>query len=189
LTAANTLSAIQGRQNEETRYLPLVLKPVIPALLCVVMVLAGMGLEVSAKALICRSANSISITRSLFTFQKRIKAGGHLRTPPLRSSTISIHIPQCSSLWYVFYHCEATLKAFWVGGSARCARIGSPPSDRRHHLHDRGAFCASKKLQNMFWSITRLQYVRSINIILRYLLRYGPPWTSKGSLCNNLGIS
>lgn len=120
---ANTLSAIQGRQNEDTRYLPLVLKPVIPALLCVVMVLSGIGLEVSAKARLCRGANSLSITRSHFTFQKRIKAGGHPRTAPLRSSTMSIHIHQCSSLWYVLYYCEAIVRLLGWGSARRVDQV------------------------------------------------------------------
>ena len=54
LTGAETLSTIQVRQSEESRYLPLVLKPIIPALLCVVMILAGIGLEVSAKPRLLR---------------------------------------------------------------------------------------------------------------------------------------
>lgn len=54
LTGAETLSPIQERRTEESRYLPLVLKPIIPTILCVVMVLAGMGLEVSAKARLLR---------------------------------------------------------------------------------------------------------------------------------------
>lgn len=53
LTGADTPPAIHALHSEETRYLPLVLKPVIPALLCVIMVLAGMGLEVSARARLC----------------------------------------------------------------------------------------------------------------------------------------
>jgi len=158
-TGADTQTTIHALHSEETRYLPLVLKPFIPALLCVVMVLAGMGLEVGAKAHLCRSANSISITRSLSTFQKRTKAGGHLRTAPLRSSTMSTHIHQCSSLWYVAYHFEA-IGRLW-GGKQRSSR-GSidPASDRKFAFTkwaSRGAFCASKKLQNMFWSISRLQ--------------------------------
>jgi hypothetical protein len=156
LPGANTLSAIQGGQDAEARYLPLVLKPVIPALLCAVMILAGIGLEVGTKARLCRTANPTSITRLLFTFQKRARAGGHLRTAPLRSSIMSIHIHQCSSLWYVFHHFEATVKAlFGVGGSpssrssgdhcvngspSRVGRVMGPSARRTNFRICSGAF-------------------------------------------------
>jgi hypothetical protein len=39
-----------GDKGEDGRWLPLVLKPTIPTLLCTFMVLGGVGLEVSASA-------------------------------------------------------------------------------------------------------------------------------------------
>lgn len=75
-------------------------------MLCTVMILAGIGLEVSANTRPGQRANSTSITRLLFTFQRRAKAGGRPTTVLLRSFTMSIHTPQCLSLWYVCFYVD-----------------------------------------------------------------------------------